>query len=135
MTPYIAMGRERHHPPVERRWTPPPPLAPDAGPVEAMAHRLSTLEGRAIYAERKSTVEPVFGLIKSVLGFRQCHLRGLNDVSGEWTLVSMAWNLKRFFNLSRQHSSPAVDPRSRSRPRSRHPSGCLRRPGCRRWWR
>ena len=130
VTPYIAMGRERHHPPVEQRWTPPPPLVPDAGPVEAMAHRLSTLEGRAIYAERKSTVEPVFGIIKSVLGFRQFHLRGLDDVSGEWTLISMAWNLKRLFNLSRQHSSPTVDPGSRSRPRSRkHPSGCLRSPG------
>ncbi len=83
VTPYIAMGRERHHPPVEQRWTPPPPLAPDAGPVEAMAHRLATLEGRAIYAERKSTVEPVFGIIESVLGFRQFHLRGLDDVSGD----------------------------------------------------
>ena len=90
VTPYIAMGRERHRLPVEQRWTPPPPLDPDAGPVEAMAHRVSTLEGRAIYAKRKSTVEPVFGIIKSVLGFRQFHLRGLDDVSGEWTLVSMA---------------------------------------------
>ncbi len=127
VTPYIAMGRKRHHPPVERRWTPPPSLFPT--PVQAMAHRLSTLEGRAIYAERKSTVELVFGIIKSVLGFRQFHLRGLDDVSREWMLVSMAWNLKRLFNLSRQHSSPTVDPGSRSRPRSRkHRSGCLRRP-------
>ena len=52
-----------------------------------MAHRLSTIEGRAIYGKRKSTVEPVFGIIKSVMGFRQFHLRGLDDVSGEWTLV------------------------------------------------
>ncbi len=130
VTPYIAMGRERHHPPVEQRWTEPPPLSSDAGPIEAMAHRLSTREGRAIYAQRKSTVEPVFGIIKSVLGFRQFHLRGLDDVSGEWTLVSMAWNLKRLFNLSRQRTSPTVAPRSRSRPRSgKRRSGCLRRPG------
>ncbi len=40
-----AMGRERHHPPVEQRWTEPPPLSPDANPVDAMAHRLSTIEG------------------------------------------------------------------------------------------
>ena len=79
VTPYIAMGRERHRLPVEQRWTPPPPFDPDAGPVEAMAHRLSTLEGRAIYAQRKSTVEPVFRIIKSVLGFRQFHLRGLDE--------------------------------------------------------
>jgi len=64
-----------------------------------MDHRLATLEGRAIYALRKSTVEPVFGIIKSVLGFRQFHLRGLQAASGEWTLVTMAWNLKRLFNL------------------------------------
>jgi transposase len=130
ITPYIAMGRERHHPPVEQRWTQPPPLAPDPGPVEAMEHRLSTLEGRAIYAVRKSTVEPVFGIIKSVLGFRQFHLRGLDDVSGEWTLVSIAWNLKRLFNLSRQQSSPTTDPGSKSGSRARKRlSGCLRRPG------
>ena len=85
VTPYIAMGRERHHPPVEQRWTPPPPLDPDAGPVEAMAHRLSTLEGRAIYAERKSTVEPVFGIIESVLGFRQFHLSPAPARDGSFT--------------------------------------------------
>ena len=129
VTPYIAMGRERHHPPAEQRWTQPPDSVPGAGPVEALAHRLATLEGRAIYAKRKSTVEPVFGIIKSVMGFRQFHLRGLDDVSGEWTLVSMAWNLKRLFNLSRHRSSPSADPGPRSGPRSRkYRSGCLRRP-------
>ena len=128
VTPYIAMGRERHHPPVERRWTEPPPVSPDAGPVEAMAHRLSTIEGRTIYAERKSTVEPVFGIVQSVLGFREFHLRGLDGASREWTLVSMAWNLKRLFNLSQQ-ASPTTDPGSRSSSRSKkHRSGCLRRP-------
>ena len=124
--PYIAMGRERHHPPVEQRWTEPPPLSPDANPVDAMAHRLSTIEGWAVYAQRKSTVEPVFGIVKSVLGFRKFHLRGLDPVSGEWTLVSIAWNLKRLFNLSGQVSCP-TDPRS-SRPsgRQKRDSGLLR---------
>ena len=90
----------------------------------------SFLLDRGGLAKRKSTVEPVFGIIKSVLGFRQFHLRGLDDVSGEWTLVSMAWNLKRLFNLSRQHASPTVDPGSRSCSQSRkHRSGCLRWPG------
>ena len=99
ITPYIAGGRESHHPPVEQRFTEPPALAPGADAVQAMNHRLATVEGRAIYAQRKSTVEPVFGIIKSVLGFRQFHMRGLDAASGEWTLVTMAWNLKRLFNL------------------------------------
>ncbi len=99
MTPYIAGALESHHPPVEQRFTEPPALAADADIVEAMDHRLATVAGRAIYAQRKSTVEPVFGIIKSVLGFRQFHLRGLDAASGEWTLVTMAWNLKRIFNM------------------------------------
>ena len=99
MTPYLAGGRENHHPPVEARFTEPPALAADADVVQAMDHRLATVAGRAVYAQRKSTVEPVFGIIKSVLSFRQFHLRGLDGASGEWTLVTIAWNLKRLFNL------------------------------------
>ena len=56
-------------------------------------------EGSTLYALRKQTPEPVFGIIKSVLGFRQFLLRGLDDVRGEWSLVTMAWNLKRMFAL------------------------------------
>jgi transposase len=108
ITPYIAAGRERHHLPVEQRWTSPPPLAADADAVDEMKHRLATPEGRAVYAQRKSTVEPVFGIVKSVLGFRQFHLRGLKNVSGEWTLVSMAWNLKRLFHLRQQQTRPVA---------------------------
>ncbi|MFZ1538974.1 MAG: transposase [Chromatiaceae bacterium] len=59
------------------------------------AHRLKTRAGRAAYALRKQTVEPVFGIIKSVMGFRQFLTRGLQNVQGEWTLVCLAWNLKR----------------------------------------
>ena len=89
ITPYFPAGRQSHHPPVEARFTEPPALAPDADVVQAMDHRLATVEGRAVYALRKSTVEPVFGIIKSVLGFRQFHMRGLDAASGEWTLVTM----------------------------------------------
>lgn len=106
LTPFIAAGRERHHLPLEQRWTDLPPLPAEANAVETMRHRLKTPEGRAIYGRRKCTVEPVFGIIKSVLGFRQFHLRGLQAVSGEWTLVSMAWNLKRMFVLQ-QRKLPA----------------------------
>ena len=102
ITPYIAAGPERHHLPLEQRWVDLPPLAAEADAVETMKHRLKTPEGRAIYGRRKCTVEPVFGIIKSVLGFRQFHLRGLQAVSGEWTLVSMAWNLKRMFALEQK---------------------------------
>jgi transposase len=102
ITPYLAAGRERHSLSLEQRWTDPPPLAAAADAVETMKHRLRTAEGRAVYGRRKCTVEPVFGIIKSVLGFRQFHLRGLKAVSGEWTLVTMAWNLKRLFTLEQQ---------------------------------
>jgi len=111
ITPYFPAERQSHHPPVEARFTQPPALAPDADVVQAMDHRMATIEGRAVYALRKSTVEPVFGIIKSVLGFRQFHLRGLDSVSGEWTLVTMAWNLKRLFNLRSAASRTATPAR------------------------
>ena len=65
-----------------------------------MAHRLKTPAGRALYALRKQIPEPVFGIIKSTLGFRQFSLRGLNCVRGEWSLVTMAWNIRRIFALA-----------------------------------
>jgi hypothetical protein len=64
-----------------------------------MAHRLQTPEGKKLHAPRKQIPEPVFGIVKSVLGFRQFPLRGLDKVKGEWSLVTMAWNLKRRFVL------------------------------------
>ena len=72
---------------LEEREDPPPP--PDgATPIEIMTHRLGTKAGREIYALRKQTVEPVFGIIKEALGFRRFRLRGLEKVSLEWTLVT-----------------------------------------------
>jgi transposase len=97
--PLIALGREAHHPGLVERFAAAPPAPDDPTPVEAMAHRLKTPEGRKLYAQRKHTAEPVFGIIKSVLGFRQFLLRGLDKVRGEWNLVTMAWNLKRMFAL------------------------------------
>ena len=98
--PLIAMGRQPHHPPLAERFADTPPAPENPTPVEAMAHRLKTPEGRNLYALRKQTPEPVFGIIKSVLGFRQFLLRGLDKVRGEWSLVTMAWNIKRMFTLS-----------------------------------
>jgi Transposase DDE domain len=60
-----------------------------------MKHRLKTVQGRKLYGLRKQTVEPVFGIIKSAMRFRQFLLRGLASVRGEWRLVTMAWNIKR----------------------------------------
>jgi transposase len=100
MDPLIAMGRQPHHPPLAERFAPAPPPPDKPTPVEAMAHRLKTPEGRALYALRKHTPEPVFGIIKSALGFRQFLLRGLDNVRGEWNLVTMAYNVKRLFTLA-----------------------------------
>ena len=98
--PAIAMGRQPHHLPLSERFAAAPEAPKDPTPVEAMAHRLKTPAGRALYALRKQTPEPVFGIIKSALGFRQFSLRGLENVRGEWSLVTMAWNLKRMFTLA-----------------------------------
>jgi hypothetical protein len=100
VVPAIAMGRQPHYLPLSERFAPAPPEPPKPTPVEAMAYRLKTPAGRALYALRKQTPEPVFGIIKSVLGFRQFSLRGLEKVRGEWSLVTMAWNLKRMFVLA-----------------------------------
>ena len=99
IAPLIAPGREGHHPSLSERFAAAPPAPENPTPVEAMAHRLKTPEGKKLYAQRKHTPEPVFGIIKSVLGFRQFLLRGLDHVRGEWNLVTMAWNLKRMFAL------------------------------------
>lgn len=101
MEPLIAVGREKHNQALKERFCQPDPLADDADPVSKMRHRLKTKEGRQIYAKRKCTVEPVFGIIKQVMRFRQFLLRGIESVQGEWNLVAIAWNLKRMFALSR----------------------------------
>lgn len=98
--PLIAVSRESHHPDPRERCTEPPPWAADAAPTESMRHHLKTKKGRALYSQRQCTVELVIGIIKSVLGFRQFLLRGLENVKGEWDLVAMAWNLKRMVVLT-----------------------------------
>jgi IS5 family transposase len=97
--PLIPERRQRHHPPLSERFGDDPAAPSNPSPTEAMAHRLRTRDGKARYAKRKSTVETVFGIIKHVQGFRQCLLRGLDAVQGEWALVCIGWNLKRLFAL------------------------------------
>ena len=97
---YIATGREPHHLSWETFFAQQSaPPAADASPKVKMAHKLQTKIGRAIYRLRKMTVEPVIGLIKAVLGFRQFSLRGLGAAAGEWSLVCLAFNLKRWHVL------------------------------------
>ena len=95
ITPLLAAGRESHHLPWPARFTEPTPLADDADVVQRMQHELKTRAGRARYRLRKQTVEPVFGIIKGAMRFRQFLLRGLAAVRGEWSLVTMAWNIRR----------------------------------------
>ena len=77
----------------------PAPLAAAASPMEQMAHRLPPRGGKTRYKRRKQTVEPVFGIIKSGLGFRQFLLRGREKLSLEWLLVGVSDNFKRLFTL------------------------------------
>ena len=100
-TVYAATGRQKHGwtiAQLEKRADPNPP-ATAAPPAEHMAHRVQTQAGRALYALRKQTIEPVFGIIKEALGFRRFSLRGLAKVNLEWTLVTLSYNLKRLFHL------------------------------------
>jgi len=98
--PYIATGRDPHHPSWQERFAvleaPPPD---DASPTVKMAYKLKSAIGKAIYGLRKCTVEPVIGIIKEVLGFRQFSLRGELAAAGEWCLVCLAFNLKRLHTL------------------------------------
>ena len=97
---YIAVKRDSHHPPLMERFEDPAPLPDEANALDTMKHRLKTKSGKALYAMRKSTIETVFGIIKSVMGFRQFLLRGLDAVKGEWDLVCIAFNLKRLYALA-----------------------------------
>jgi len=99
--PYIATGREPHHQSWQERFAPEPAPPPgDASAQVRMAYKLKTAVGKAIYGARKYTVEPVIGIITEVFGFRQFSLRGEGAAAGEWLLVCLAFNLKRFHTLS-----------------------------------
>ena len=101
-TVYCAMAKSGHHVSVadlEKQSLPEAP-SPKAPAKEKMAHRLQTPEGKALYKQCKQTVEPVFGIIKEVLGFRRFSMRGKEKVETEWCLVCLSYNLKKMFNLS-----------------------------------
>jgi transposase len=98
--PYIATGREPHHRSWQEYFEQQPARPPEtASAKEKMAYKLRTEIGKAIYGLRKSTVEPVIGIIKETLGFRQFSLRGQQKVAGEWNLVCLAFDVKRLHVL------------------------------------
>jgi hypothetical protein len=100
LDPYIATGRGAHQEALAERLAPlPPPPAADASPKVQMAYKLKTAIRAAIYRARKYTVEPVIGIIKEAMGFRQFSLRGELAAAGEWCLVCLAFNLRRFHTL------------------------------------
>jgi transposase len=109
-TVYAAMERQSHHRTVEDLEKKPEPTAPPAtaSVEEKMRHRLRTKAGRALYALRKQTVEPVFGIIKEVMGFRRFLLRGKAKVSLEWTLVTLAYNFRRLHRLTTGANGPRI---------------------------
>ena len=101
--PYVppsraAAGQRRRH---DFRPAPEKPEKPLRDPrLVAMRAKLQTDAGRSLYAKRKKTSEPVFGIIKQAMGFRQFLLRGLHKVDGEWLLVCLAYNVRRLFALA-----------------------------------
>lgn len=98
---YIATGRDPHHAGWQAYFAEAgPPPGEQASLREKMAWKLRTALGKAIYRRRKCTVEPVIGIIKEVLGFRQFSLRGQANVTGEWCLVCLSQNLRRLHVLA-----------------------------------
>jgi len=103
--PYIATGRDAHDQSWQERFAAEPAPPPDdASPKVQMAYKLKTAIGKAIYGARKQTVEPVIGIIKEVLGFRQFSLRGQLGAAGEWCLICLAFNVKRLHRLTASHA-------------------------------
>ncbi len=100
---YVATGRLKHS---DVAPSPPRGRIPQAATTkDRMARKLQTVKGRSTYAKRKEIVEPVFGQIKQVRGFRQFLLRGIDKVSAEWGLICLSHNLLKLF---RCHWAPGV---------------------------
>ncbi len=99
ITPLISTSRESHNSFLSRLLTDQTEEEPGESAAEKMNRQLKTQKGKEIYKKRKQTVEPVFGIIKEILGFRRFSLRGEAETDAEWSLVCSAYNLKRLFNL------------------------------------
>ena len=96
---HMATGRQRHHAAAASSTLVPTAPASAAAPTvkEQMTAKLRTAAGRALYALRKTIVEPVFGQIKGARGIRRFLLRGLPKVRGEWRLICLTHNLLKLW--------------------------------------
>ncbi len=99
--PLVAIGRTQPHRPYDFR--PPPKPKRERRTTEpwriAMKAKLETDDAKALYAKRKQTVEPAFGIIKSAMGFVRFRLRGIHNVATEWALIALAYNCRRVHRL------------------------------------
>lgn len=100
--PLTPNKRDRHNKSLAERFECAGEISENADAVTRMKHRLKTRAGKKLYAKRKSTIEPVFGIIKNVMNHSSFLLRGLKKVHGEWQLIAISWNLKRMFTLLNQ---------------------------------
>ena len=128
--PLVAIGRTQPHRPYDFR--PPPSPRTPRKIVEpwriAMQVKLETKDGKAHYKKRQRTVEPVFDIIKSAIGFRRFSLRGIGRAATEWTLVALAYNCRRMVTLGQRDHDHAPSPRLQHMPishsHSLNPTGC-----------
>lgn len=97
--PLISTSREKHNSFLNNHLTQEPEPTQSINPGERMVQKLKGKEEKEIYKKRKQTVEPVFGIIKEIMGFRRFSLRGEAQTDAEWSLVCSAYNLKRFFKM------------------------------------
>ena len=95
----ISTAREKHNSFLDNLLSNEPISLEGKTPIEKMNKLLNSKKGKEIYKKRKQTVEPVFGIIKEILGFRRFSLRGEEETNAEWSLVCTAYNLKRFFKI------------------------------------
>jgi hypothetical protein len=101
--PYITTGREHHHSYLENKLGGAETETIDnkaLSKIERMRRKLSSEERKEVSWYRKKTVEPVFRIIKQVMGFRRFSFRGQEKVSKEWGLVCLASNLRRLFTFN-----------------------------------
>ena len=97
---FIATERQKHG--EYKEPCPRGPLPAGASRVDRMRRKLKTKAGRAVYAARKTIVEPVFGQVKHARGFRQFRTRGIDKVRGEWALVCLTRNVLKLYRLCYQ---------------------------------
>ena len=93
--PYLATERLKHDEKVAA--APRGRIPAGLSAKQRMARKLRTKKGREMYAKRKGMIEPIFGQLKQVLGFRQFSMRGLASMRGEWRLMATVHNLLKLW--------------------------------------